>query len=191
MTAAPLEWHLSEAFDPGIAQFNLLASLDVASAVQRGRTTRGDLRAIRVEEGAYADVIGLSRVSLYAVSARFVAAARALTGVAFAPVELLAGPTGYFVLGVKATCGDVIYGQDQVVRQRGEQFVRLRGLVVDQPRPGSDFAMPANQTSILLTSRAAARLMSADLTNVNLRRMAEIEYDVPMDGLRSRDIRER
>lgn len=185
-----LEWELSEAFGRGVGQFNLVER-HPSEQLRRGRFPEQPLRAFRVERGKAADVIGLSDVSLYAVSPAFVAAAEGLTGLAFAELDLADGPTGYAILGVTGVCGRADYRRAEVVGRLGKNFLRLRGLFVDNPEPGTDFAMPVDRESILLSSKAATQLESAHLSNLRLERMAEVRYDIPNDRLSGRTLTQR
>ena len=174
-----LEWDLSEGFIPGIAQFNLEIEPNSDGDIRRGRFP-AQLSAFRVKPGKAADLIGLSRHSLYAVSPTFVAAASGLTGLAFGAVDMRDGPQDYAVLGVTGTCGSVDYRRAIKVRPRGEHLVRRRGIVVEHPQADTDFAMPDNNDSILLSSRAADQLAAAKLSNLSLERMADVEFDIPL-----------
>lgn len=168
-----LEWELSEAFARGVGQFNLVER-HPSELLRRGRFPEQRLRAFRVERSRSADVMGLSDVSLYAVSPAFVAASEGLTGLAFAELDLDGGPRS----------------SRQAVRrpQRARSPRRLRGLFVDNPESGTDFAMPVDRSSILLSSKAATQLESAHLSNLRLERMVEVRYDIPNDRLSGRTL---
>ena len=179
-----LEWELTEADEPRVANFSLPISGSQARLLLRGEKQPGELHAAPSEAGRFADLIGLGWATLYAVSPKFSSCVRDLSGVSLIPVQLNHGPVGYALLGAIGRCGRVDYSRSEVIERSGK-FMTLRGLHVTEPTDAVDFAIPSNRESILISSRAAAVIRSARLDNVGLVRLDAVEFDISEDMIKS------
>lgn len=115
---------------------------------------------------------------IYAISPRLGNGLRGLTGVALRDLPV-GDPAfaGYSVLTVTGDCGRVDYSRSIEIR-RFDQFRHLRGLVVDREDVPTDFAVPENRETILITDLAAQAIRSGGYSNVMLTNIADIQFDI-------------
>lgn len=175
---ASLRWELDEADDLGVVSLSLPLDGGSVRALLRGKF-RGQLpQAVLNERGRLADMIGLGWPGLVAVSPRLSDGLRGLTGVMLRdlPVDDPAFG-GYSVLTVTGDCGRVDYSRSNEVA-RFDQFIRLRGLVVGRTDATTDFAVPQDRETILITDPAAQAIRSGNFSNVMLTNIADVEFDV-------------
>lgn len=157
-------------------------SLPVSDAVFRSLlrgTYSGTLPTVRPNEaGRVADVMSLGSPSLFAISPRLADGLREFDGIRLRNLKVANNAAiGFQLLTVTASCGHVDYRASTVVRRFGT-FVRLRGILVEHPDVVGHFAVPADRDSIFLSDFAENTLRSGRYTNLRLRRMADIEFDV-------------
>ena len=170
-----LQWELSDADEPGVADLSLPLAGDLNRSLLRGQAPPALLRASVREPGRFADLLGLGWATLHAVSPKFASAIEGLAGVVLTPIEIKGGPRGYSVLGASGRCGLVDYSRSVEVQRFG-RFVRRRGIYVDAMTDEVDFAVPENRESILISTRAADLIRAAKLDNVEIVALAEAGF---------------
>jgi hypothetical protein len=175
---ASLRWELDEADDSGVVSLSLPVDGSSVRALLRGKF-RGQLPSAVVNEpGRLADMIGLGWPGVVAVSPRLKDGLLGLTGVVLRDLPVVSPAfVGYSVLTVTGHCGRVDYSRSTELG-RLDQFIRLKGLVVDQNDVPTDFAVPENRETVLITDSAAQAIRSGNYTNVMLTDIADIEFHV-------------
>lgn len=175
---ASLRWQLDEADKTGVARLSLPLDGTSVRSLLRG-TFPGQLPpAVVNERGRLADMVGLGWPGLVAVSPRFGDGLRGLTGVVLRDLPVVDPEfAGYKVLTVTGDCGRVDYSRSTELA-RFDQFIRLRGLIVDLKDVPTDFAVPENRETVLITDAAAQAIRSHVFANVMLTNMGDIEFDI-------------
>jgi hypothetical protein len=182
-----LAFQLSDKHDRGVLSASLpLPRQEVTELIRGERDPRRPLPdAVLNDQGRLADLVGLGWAMAFAVSERFVSilSAARLTGWTARPLRIVGMDlpvTTYSVFCVTGRCGPVDYGRAQVVEPLGH-FTRLRGLVTGAENwDGSDFCMPENRSSILVTDTAAEKIGAASLSSVRLTAVEEVEFDTKL-----------
>jgi len=175
---ASLRWQLNEAKDREIGSLSLPLDGTRVRALLRGKFHGQLPPAVRNEPGRIADMIGLGWPGLVAVSPRLGDGLRRLTGVVLHDLQVGDRAfVGYKILTVTGACGRVDYRRSTEVGRMGE-FIELRGLVVDREDVPTDFAVPENRETILVTDSAAQAIRSGEYGNVMLTSMTVIQFHV-------------
>jgi hypothetical protein len=175
---AVLRWQLDEADDIGVVSLSLHLDGRSVRALLRGKFHGQLPPAVLNEPGRLADMVGFGWSGLVAVSPRLRDGLRGLTGAVFRDLPVVDPAfAGYSVLTVTGVCGRVDYSRSTEVGRLGE-FKELRGLVVDREDVLTDFAVPTNRETVLITDSAAQAIRSGGYSNVMLTNMSDIQFHV-------------
>ena len=167
--------------DPFVRR-NRRASLTLSAEQHPWALLRGELLPSQAVPALWAsgreetDVVWTTLAVLCLVSERFVnlVTEASLTGWSLFPVSLGASEKTYHGLGVHGRCGPVSYW-----RPSGDDSIATRELWKMRFDPsswdGSDFFLPTNSGSILVTDSVQSVLESNGITNLEFKRFVDVE----------------